>query len=196
MQYFQYLYDQSPPVIYRDLKPQNVVCDPNGAVRLIDFNISRKFNPDAARDTVFMGTTTTAPPEQYGYTQTDVRSDIYSLGVLMIFLGNGQYGIHAVERMHAKLAKINPDFVVDSFLQEYLTTKSGSCLCNLSFFAALQRQLLSRQCLNRRHATLELLNSELSAWKEAHRFLNRSVRWHFTIDDARLELRSLYPKNP
>ncbi len=102
----QYLHDRKPPVIYRDLKPQNVILDPNGAVRLIDFDISRKFNPDATRDTVFMGTTNTAPPEQYGYSQTDVRSDIYSLGVLIIYLGTGLYDIKAVDRLPVQLKKI------------------------------------------------------------------------------------------
>jgi serine/threonine protein kinase len=83
-----------------------VILAKNGAVRLIDFDISRKFNPDADRDTVFMGTTTTAPPEQYGYTQTDVRSDIYSLGVLIVYLGSGQYDINAAARLPAMLARI------------------------------------------------------------------------------------------
>lgn len=101
-----YLHSQTPPVIYRDLKPQNVILTKNGSVRLIDFDISRKFSSGAARDTVFMGTMDTAPPEQYGYSQTDVRSDIYSLGVLMIYLGSGQYNIQAVDLLPAKLAKI------------------------------------------------------------------------------------------
>jgi hypothetical protein len=74
-------------------------------------------------------------------------------------------------------------------LEIHYTPKHGSWLniaeCYLS--------TLSRQCLNRRLVTLDLLNSELSAWEEAHRSLNRSVRWHFTIDDARVKLRSLYP---
>jgi hypothetical protein len=101
-----YLHNQTPPVIYRDLKPENVIMAENGAVRLIDFDISRKFSKSAARDTVFMGTANTAPPEQYGYSQTDVRSDIYSLGVLMIYLGSGRYEIQAVDHLPAKLARI------------------------------------------------------------------------------------------
>jgi serine/threonine protein kinase len=102
----EYLHGQTPPVIYRDLKPQNVIIAENGSVRLIDFDISRKFSKSASRDTVFMGTADTAPPEQYGYSQTDVRSDIYSLGVLMIYLGSGQYNIQAVDRLPAKLLRI------------------------------------------------------------------------------------------
>jgi Leucine-rich repeat (LRR) protein len=102
----EYLHSQTPSVIYRDLKPQNVIVAQNGSVRLIDFDISRKFSLSAARDTVFMGTAGMAPPEQYGYSQTDVRSDIYSLGVLMIYLGSGQYNIAAAGLLPAKLLRI------------------------------------------------------------------------------------------
>ena len=101
-----YLHRQAPPVIYRDLKPQNVILSKDGTVRLVDFDISRKLNPSAARDTVFMGTVDTAPPEQYGYSQTDVRSDIYSLGVMMIYLGSGQYHIQAADLLPARLKRI------------------------------------------------------------------------------------------
>jgi serine/threonine protein kinase len=102
----QYLHTRTPSVIYRDLKPQNVVLSPDGKVRLIDFDISREFDPSASRDTVYMGTLATAPPEQYGYAQTDVRSDIYSFGVLMIFLGSGEYDIGSLVRLPPQLRKI------------------------------------------------------------------------------------------
>lgn len=75
-------------------------------------------------------------------------------------------------------------------LEIHYTPKHGSWLniaeCYLS--------ALSRQCLNRRLVTLDLLNTEISAWESAHNALNHSVRWHFTTDDARTKLRSLYPK--
>lgn len=101
-----YLHTQNPPVIHRDVKPQNIIYTPEHAIKLIDFDISRKFDPDASQDTMFMGTSTTAPPEQFGYAQTDVRSDIYSLGVLMIYLFTSHYDRAAINSLPAGLAKI------------------------------------------------------------------------------------------
>lgn len=101
-----YLHAQKPPVIHRDIKPQNVICAPDGTVYLIDFGISRKFDPEASQDTVFIGTSVTAPPEQFGYAQTDVRSDIYTLGILMIFLSTGRYDRTSIQEIPARLAQI------------------------------------------------------------------------------------------
>ncbi len=101
-----YLHTQKPALIHRDIKPQNVILDPDGTVFLIDFDISRKFDPEAVKDTMFMGTSATAPPEQYGYGQTDARSDIYSLGVLLIFLCTGRYERTALAQMPPRLGKI------------------------------------------------------------------------------------------
>jgi serine/threonine protein kinase len=101
-----YLHGQTPPIIHRDIKPSNVICAPDGRVYLIDFGISRRFNPEATQDTVFIGTLATAPPEQFGYAQTDVRSDIYALGILMIFLSTGRYDRASLRNMPAGLARI------------------------------------------------------------------------------------------
>ena len=79
-----YLHGQRPPVVFRDLKPGNVMLTPDDKVRLIDFGIARFFKPGRSRDTVNLGTPGYAAPEQYGGKgQTDPRSDIYSLGVLL-----------------------------------------------------------------------------------------------------------------
>lgn len=91
-QVLQDLHSQNPPVICRDVKPQNVVLDGNGRCHLIDLGAARRYRPDQGGDTVFLGTETTAPPEQFGYQQTDQRSDIYSLGMLLRFLLSGSYG--------------------------------------------------------------------------------------------------------
>jgi serine/threonine-protein kinase len=79
----EYLHRQVPPVIFRDLKPGNIMVTPQGQLKLIDFGIARLFKPGKAGDTHVMGTPGFAPPEQYGKGQTDARSDIYSLGVVL-----------------------------------------------------------------------------------------------------------------
>ena len=85
-----YLHSQEPPVIHRDIKPQNVILDDNERVHLIDFGISRNFSEKALKDTVHIGTEGFMPPEQYGFSQTDCRADIYSMGVLLCWLLTGK----------------------------------------------------------------------------------------------------------
>lgn len=84
-----YLHTQTPPVIHRDIKPQNVILCSDGSIKLIDFGISRTYKEGASRDTVFSGTNDFAPPEQYGFQQTGARADIYSLGMLLEYLLTG-----------------------------------------------------------------------------------------------------------
>lgn len=85
------LHSQNPPVICRDVKPQNVIRDEKGRCHLIDLGTARRYRAERREDTVFLGTQATAPPEQFGYQQTDQRSDVYSLGMLMRFLLTGGY---------------------------------------------------------------------------------------------------------
>lgn len=90
-----YLHRQSPPVIHRDIKPQNIIYTPKRAFRLIDFGTARRYQSGGKKDTSYLGTEATAAPEQFGYQQTDSRSDIYSIGVLLIFLCTGSYDLAA-----------------------------------------------------------------------------------------------------
>jgi serine/threonine-protein kinase len=78
-----YLHRQQPPVIFRDLKPANVMITPEGQLKLVDFGIARIFKQGQAKDTQAYGTVGYSAPEQYGRGQTDARSDIYSLGALL-----------------------------------------------------------------------------------------------------------------
>lgn len=85
-----YLHGHTPPVIHRDIKPQNIIINSTGKIKLIDFGISRFYDKEAKADTVFFGTQEFSPPEQYGFSQTDCRSDIFSLGVLLCWLLTGK----------------------------------------------------------------------------------------------------------
>nr|BBH89836.1 hypothetical protein KTC_45870 [Thermosporothrix sp. COM3] len=82
----EYLHSQHPPIIFRDLKPGNVMLTRDGQIKLIDFGIARFFRPSVSQDTQKLGTPGFAPPEQYGNAQTDVRSDIYSLAMTLFQL--------------------------------------------------------------------------------------------------------------
>jgi len=79
-----YLHAQTPPIIYRDMKPSNVmIVEDSDEVKLIDFGIARFFKPGKRKDTIQFGTDGYAPPEQYGKMQTDERSDVYALGAML-----------------------------------------------------------------------------------------------------------------
>lgn len=77
-----HLHHMSPPIIHRDIKPGNIMIE-KGHVKLIDFEIARKFQVGKHRDTQIVGSVGYAAPEQYGFRQSDQRSDIYALGILM-----------------------------------------------------------------------------------------------------------------
>lgn len=78
-----YLHTRIPPIIFRDLKPSNVMVNTGGVVKLVDFGIARTYKPKKKRDTVAMGSENYAPREQYGKEQTGPDSDLYSLGATM-----------------------------------------------------------------------------------------------------------------
>lgn len=101
-----YLHGQEPPVIHRDIKPENVIIRTDGSLCLIDFDIARTFKESEEYDTVFFGTKGYAPPEQYGFSQTDKRSDIYSFGVLLRFLLTNSVRANDKIRIYRPLQKI------------------------------------------------------------------------------------------
>ncbi|MBO0781426.1 MAG: serine/threonine protein kinase [Ktedonobacteraceae bacterium] len=85
----EYLHTLKPPIIFRDLKPANIMRTARGQLYLIDFGIARHFKPGQAKDTIPLGSPGYAAPEQYGKAQTDPRADIYSLGALLHHLLTG-----------------------------------------------------------------------------------------------------------
>ena len=79
------------PMIHRDIKPENIVVTPGGEVVFIDFGTMRSYKKDGSHDTFVVGTRGTAAPEQYGYTQTDQRTDVYAIGQTMLYMVSESY---------------------------------------------------------------------------------------------------------
>lgn len=84
------LHTSNPVIVHRDIKPQNVIIKEDGSVALIDFGISRIYKEGEDVDTIVCGTKGYAAPEQYGFMQTDIRSDIYSFGILLAWMMTGK----------------------------------------------------------------------------------------------------------
>ncbi len=86
----RYLHTHQPPIIFRDVKPANVMRTATGHLYLIDFGIARHFTPGQSRDTSALGSPGYAASEQYGKAQTTVQFDIYSLGATLQTLLTGK----------------------------------------------------------------------------------------------------------
>lgn len=107
----EYLHTRKPPIIYRDMKPANVMLKPDGNVKIIDFGIAREYKDQSLADTVSLGTKGYAAPEQFGGKgQTDARTDVYCLGVTLYHLLTGQnpceppYEIYPIRHWNPQLS--------------------------------------------------------------------------------------------
>lgn len=96
------LHHAKMPVICRDLKAENVIITNEGKVKLIDFDIARIYQPGKSRDTVMMGTEGYAAPEQFGFGQTDARTDIYAMGVLLNYMLMHCFPLERITEGHLK----------------------------------------------------------------------------------------------
>lgn len=101
-----WLHAARPSIIHRDLKPSNIMLTDDGVVKLIDYDASRIYQKNMTRDTQLLGTEGSAAPEQYGFGQSDKRTDIYALGVLIrqLFPDNRQ-----MQRIADRATKMDPD---------------------------------------------------------------------------------------
>ncbi|MCD7774138.1 MAG: serine/threonine protein kinase [Clostridiales bacterium] len=105
-----YLHNCEPPIIYRDMKPANIMLKPDGTVKLIDFGIAREYKRSKTADTESLGTRGYAAPEQFGGKgQTDARTDIYSFGVTLYHLVTGKNPCEPPYELYP-IKQINPDF--------------------------------------------------------------------------------------
>ncbi len=101
-------------IVHRDIKPENIMVTRSGDVKLIDFNAARIHTNEKQKDTVVLGTIGYAPPEQYGISQSDEKSDIYSLGVLINVMLTGTHPSRQLARGKAgkivlKCTQIDPN---------------------------------------------------------------------------------------
>ena len=108
------LHAVQPPIIHRDIKPSNIIVTDLQEVKLLDMNAAHLSHPDKKEDTVLMGTRGYAAPEQYGFGQSDVRTDVYALGKLMeqMGAGNGRYA-----RIIRKATQVDPKRRYQSVMQ-------------------------------------------------------------------------------
>jgi serine/threonine protein kinase len=103
-----YLHTRQPPIIYRDLKPSNIMVTPEGVLKLIDFGVARTYKVRKSKDTIAMGSAGYAPPEQYGKGQTDARSDVYALGATLLHLLTNMPPIPLQTPSAGSIRKLNP----------------------------------------------------------------------------------------
>ena len=103
-----YLHSQKPPIIYRDMKPANVMLKPEGNIKIIDFGIAREYKEANLADTTVLGTRGYASPEHYGSRQTDERSDIYTIGMTMHHLLTG-VDPRPIDYIYAPIRQWNPE---------------------------------------------------------------------------------------
>jgi serine/threonine protein kinase len=125
-----YLHTQNPPIIFRDLKPSNIMIEPSGHLRLIDFGIARTAQPGQETSTFLKGTGTSgfSPIEQYGMGETtDQRSDIYAFGATVYYLLTGKLTPDAVHRVSSGKPLVPPTQLSPS-VPSYLDAVLLRCL--------------------------------------------------------------------
>lgn len=103
----------SKGIIHRDIKPENIMITKHGEIKLIDFNASKQYKEEEVKDTKILGTTGFAAPEQYGISQSDARTDIYAMGVLINVMLTGEHPSKVMcggrmRKIVSKAVSINP----------------------------------------------------------------------------------------
>ncbi len=100
-----FLHSAPNPIIHRDLKPSNIMVTQNGEVKILDYDAAKIYKPESTRDTTYLGTAGIAAPEQYGFMQSDPRSDVYAVGKMLTaaFPNNSR-----IQKIAAKASSFDP----------------------------------------------------------------------------------------
>lgn len=142
-----YLHSQTPPHIYRDMKPANIILKPDGTIKIIDFGIMRTYKTNRNFDTCCLGTKGYAAPEQFGGSQTDARTDIFGLGMTMFRLVTGinpvepPYEVIPICSFNPKLPK-GLEYIISKCIQPNPDERYQSCdelLCDLNNYMRLPK---------------------------------------------------------
>jgi serine/threonine protein kinase len=128
-----YLHQQPDPIIHRDLKPANLMIDEHERIILIDFGTARRYKEGLTNDTVQIGTIGFAAPEQFDHTQTDCRTDLYSLGAILYYLlSDGQYyylmGIPLAEKTKLHQLPIHLLAIIEKLLSHHPEDRYASAI--------------------------------------------------------------------
>lgn len=146
-----YLHTREPPIVYRDMKPANVMLKPDNNITLIDFGTARKFKNSSVADTVCLGTRGYAAPEQYGgMGQTDARTDIYCLGATLYHLLTGHspadppYEIYPIGKWIPAYADSGLEQIISKCTQQDPNERYQSCaelLYDLEHMGDMKKEL-------------------------------------------------------
>lgn len=123
------LHRREPPIIHRDVKPDNILILGDGTVILTDFNIARHVSGEKSRDTLIMGTAGYAAPEQFGFAESDERTDVYGLGATVReMLESAGVSSSVLSNMVDKCTAIDPDDRFQSMreVMDYITDRNGA----------------------------------------------------------------------
>lgn len=107
------LHKLTPPIICRDLNPSNILITDDGSIKIIDFDSAKQYDENAVHDAMCIGTKEMAAPEQFGFSQSDCRTDIYVLGMLLLYISTGSYDRSVqmpkrVKKIVTKSTEFNP----------------------------------------------------------------------------------------
>ncbi|MGY3666834.1 MAG: serine/threonine protein kinase [Roseburia sp. 1XD42-69] len=147
-------------IIHRDIKPENILIDKYGDVHLIDFGIARIYRQDKSKDTELLGTVEYAAPEQFGFSQSDFRTDIFSIGMTCRDLNRVCKKNRFLEKIQRKCTKMDPrerypdvGAILWEYRKRHLAVRGGVALCGLltvflgtgAYFLCRQQQLSEQE---------------------------------------------------
>jgi len=154
-----YLHSFNPPIVYRDLKPSNIMIKPNNKVVLIDFGIARSYKAGQEGDTMILGSIGYIAPEQLENVQSNAQTDIYSLGATMVFMLTGKSIILATDIMHEKNYPENTPESLIKVIQKASATDPKSRYSDVKFMISELNAIIS----DREYARTMFMNSKESA---------------------------------